>query len=231
MGVNVAIDGPSGAGKSTVAKAAAKELGYIYVDTGAMYRAIGLYMLNHGIPIEDEAKVSAALPMVNVTIRYEEGTQQVILNGENVSPVIRTQAVSDAASVTSAYAPVRQKLLDLQHSLARENDVIMDGRDIGTAILPNAEVKIYLTASTYVRAQRRFAEMAAKGQECDLKQVMADIEERDYRDSHREVSPLTQAADAVYLDTSELDIDGAVNAAIEIIHAKLVLAKYRTPEA
>ena len=211
MGFNVAIDGPAGAGKSTIAKLVAKELKLIYVDTGAMYRTIGLYMLKQGIDIHDEEAVTGALPQVSVTIGYDDkGLQRLYLNGEDVTDHIRTPEVSEAASVTSAYPEVREKLLDLQHDLARENDVVMDGRDIGTVILPNAQVKIFLTASVRVRALRRMKELLEKGEEVTLEQVEEEIRERDYRDSHRETAPLKQAEDAVLVDTSDLSIEEVV---------------------
>ena len=211
MGFNVAIDGPAGAGKSTIAKRTAKELKLIYVDTGAMYRTIGLYMLKQGIDIHDEDAVTRALPSVQVTIGYDEnGLQRLYLNGEDVTDLIRTPEVSEAASVTSAYPEVREKLLDLQHELARENDVVMDGRDIGTVILPHAQVKIFLTASVRVRALRRMKELLEKGEEVTLEQVESEIRERDYRDSHRETAPLRQAEDAVLVDTSNLTIEEVV---------------------
>ena len=220
MTINVAIDGPAGAGKSTVAKRIAQKMNYIYVDTGAMYRAIGLYFLKNGIDICDEERCKQALPDISVTIGYENGSQQVYLNSENVSGQIRTQEVGEAASKTSAYPSVRAKLLDLQRSLAKEHDVLMDGRDIGTMILPNANVKIFLTASSYVRAKRRFDELQAKGEPCELEQIRKEIEERDYRDSHREVAPLKKADDAVEVDTSDLSIDEVVETIIRIIREK-----------
>lgn len=213
---NIAIDGPAGAGKSTIAKAVAAKLGFIYVDTGAMYRAMALYFLQKGIEPSDEAAVQAACGQADITIRYEEGAQQVILNGENVSGLIRTEEVGNMASATSVYLPVRKKLVELQQQLARSADVIMDGRDIGTCVLPDAQAKIYLTASTAVRAGRRFRELQAKGLECDLKDIEKDIEERDYRDMHREHSPLMQAEDAVYLDTSHMGIDQVIDRIIAI---------------
>ncbi len=213
---NIAIDGPAGAGKSTIAKAVAAKLGFIYVDTGAMYRAMALYFLQKGIEPSDEAAVQAACGQADITIRYEEGAQQVILNGENVSGLIRTEEVGNMASAASVYLPVRKKLVELQQQLARTADVIMDGRDIGTCVLPNAQAKIYLTASTAVRAGRRFRELQAKGLECDLKDIEKDIEERDYRDMHREHSPLMQAEDAVYLDTSHMGIDQVIDRIIAI---------------
>lgn len=222
MGFNVAIDGPAGAGKSTIAKLTAKELHLIYVDTGAMYRTIGLFMLQNGIDIHDEEGVGAALPEVTVTIGYDEkGLQRLYLNGEDVTDHIRTPEVSEAASVTSAYPKVREKLLDLQHDLARENDVVMDGRDIGTVILPDAQVKIFLTASVRVRALRRMKELLEKGQAVSLEEVEEEIRERDYRDSHRETAPLRQAEDAVLVDTSDLSIEEVIAKVTGLIRPKM----------
>jgi cytidylate kinase len=217
MTYNIAIDGPAGAGKSTIAKKLAADLGYIYVDTGAMYRAMAYHFLQNGIDAKDEAAIAAECPNVDVTIRYENGEQQVILNGENVGGVIRNEEVGNMASATSVYPVVRTKLVELQRQLAAKENVIMDGRDIGTVVLPNANVKIYLTASSAVRAQRRYDELTAKGVSCDLKEIEQDIIDRDYRDMHRETSPLKQADDAVLLDTSDLDIDGVVAAMKKII--------------
>ena len=220
MGFNVAIDGPAGAGKSTVAKAAAKKAGFIYVDTGAMYRAIGLYVLQNETDIHDEEAVCALLPEIDISIRYEEGVQKIILNGADVSGLIRTQEVGEAASVTSAYQKVREKLLELQQNLAKTQDVIMDGRDIGTHVLPNADVKIYLTADAAVRAKRRYDELLGKGEDADLSEIEQEIRERDYRDMHREIAPLRQAEDAVLLDTSDLNIEEATDAVLQLIYEK-----------
>lgn len=214
---NIAIDGPAGAGKSTIAKKLAADLGYVYVDTGAMYRAMAYYFLQNNIAADDEAAISAACPDVNVTIEYKDGAQQVILNGENVNGVIRNEAVGNMASATSVYPVVRTKLVELQRQLAAKQSVIMDGRDIGTVVLPDANVKIYLTASSKVRAKRRYDELTAKGEKCDLDAIEQDIIDRDYRDMHRETSPLKQADDAVLLDSSDLDIDGVVAKMKEII--------------
>lgn len=217
MGMNIAIDGPAGAGKSTIAKRLAKELGYIYVDTGAMYRAMAYYFLQNHIDAEDTEKIAGACESVDISIEYVDGEQCVLLNGENVNGVIRSEEVGNMASATSVYPVVREKLVKLQQKLAQKADVIMDGRDIGTVVLPDANVKIYLTASSAVRARRRYEELTAKGQECDLDAIEKDIMDRDYRDMHRETSPLRQAEDAVLLDTSDLDIDGVVEAMKEII--------------
>ena len=202
---NIAIDGPAGAGKSTIAKAAAKKLGFIYVDTGAMYRAMAVYFLDRGIGSQEEEKIREACGNAEITIRHEDGKQQVFLNGENVSGRIRTQEVGEMASRISVYLPVREKLVKLQQQLAKTSQVIMDGRDIGTCVLPDAQAKVYLTASTRVRAERRLKELLEKGQECSLEEIEDEIKERDYRDMHREQSPLRQAEDAVLLDTSQMD--------------------------
>lgn len=217
---NIAIDGPAGAGKSTIAKLVAKKLGFIYVDTGAMYRAMALYFLRRNISPEDGAAIEAACRDVDVTISYENGGQQVWLNGENVSGLIRAEKVGKMASATSVYAPVREKLVELQRQLAAKADVIMDGRDIGTCVLPDAPVKIYLTASVQVRAGRRFAELKEKGVSCDLKEIEKDIEERDWRDMHREQSPLKQAEDALLLDSSHMGIEEVAEAIIRIAREK-----------
>ena len=206
MGYNVAIDGPSGAGKSTIAKLVAREKGYIYVDTGAMYRALAVYFLEKGIAPEDRAGIIAAAGEAEVSIRYEEGVQQVYLNGENISSKLRAEEVGNMASKTSIIPEVRERLLELQRSLAREKDVIMDGRDIGTNILPGADVKIYLTASVETRARRRYEELIEKGAACDYQEIAKDIQERDDRDMNREVAPLKQAADAVLVDSSDMTI-------------------------
>ena len=217
MAYNIAIDGPAGAGKSTIAKKLAADLGYVYVDTGAMYRAMAYYFLQNGIDAKDEKAIADACPKVDVTIQYVDGEQQVILNGENVNGVIRKEEVGNMASATSVYPVVRTKLVDLQRQLAARENVIMDGRDIGTVVLPNANVKIFLTAISKVRAQRRFDELTAKGVACNIDEIEKDIIDRDYRDMHRETSPLKQADDAVLLDSSNLDIDGVVAAMKKII--------------
>ena len=206
----IAIDGPSGAGKSTVAKAVAKKLGIDYIDTGAMYRGIALYLLTNQVDVADIEAVKKALTEINLSIEYQQGEQQVMLNGENVSDRIRREEVGNMASKAAALPPVREKLLELQRNLARENDVVMDGRDIGTNILPKAQLKIYLTASTDTRADRRYKELTEKGISCRLEDIKADIEQRDYQDMHREIAPLTQAEDAVYLDSSDLTIEEVV---------------------
>lgn len=208
---NIAIDGPAGAGKSTIAKLAASELGFIYVDTGAMYRAMALFFLRQGIAKEDEKAIEEACKEIEVSIRYEDGAQQVYLNGENVSALIRTEEVSNMTSATSVYKPVRQKLLKLQRRLAATANVIMDGRDIGTCVLPDAQTKIYLTASSHVRAQRRYKELLEKGETCNLEEIEQDIIERDDRDMHREIAPLKQAEDAVFLDSSQMTVRQVVD--------------------
>lgn len=221
MSFNVAIDGPAGAGKSTVAKAVAAKKNFIYVDTGAMYRAMALYFLRKGTDKSDEAAVSQACKNVEITISYEDGAQQVILNGENVSGLIRTEEVGNMASATSGYLPVREKLVEFQKNLAKTADVVMDGRDIGTCVLPDADVKVYLTASSLVRARRRHKELVEKGTDCDLDEIERDIIDRDYRDMHREHSPLKQAEDAVYLDSSDMTLKEVVDAIVDMIDKKL----------
>lgn len=220
MSVNIAIDGPAGAGKSTIARKLAAELGYIYVDTGAMYRAMAYYFLQKGIDAQDEDRIAKAAADVEISIVYQDGAQCVILNGENVNHVIRTEEVGKMASATSKYPVVRTKLVELQRELAKTSDVIMDGRDIGTVVLPDADVKIYLTASSKVRAQRRYDELTEKGIVCDFDTIEKDIIDRDYQDMHRETSPLKQAEDAVLLDSSELTIDGVVAEMKRIISGK-----------
>ena len=216
MGYSIAIDGPAGAGKSTIAKKLAADLGYVYVDTGAMYRAMAYYFLQHNIDAKDENAIAAACPDVDVTITYENGEQQVLLNGENVNGVIRNEEVGNMASSTSVYPVVRKKLVELQRQLAKSADVIMDGRDIGTCVLPDAQVKIYLTASSATRAKRRYDELTEKGVSCDLAEIEKDIIDRDYRDMHRETSPLRQAEDAVLVDSSEMNIDEVVDAIYQV---------------
>lgn len=206
MGYNIAIDGPAGAGKSTIAKKVAKELGYIYVDTGALYRGMAVYFLENGVKPEETKKIAELCKNVSVTLKYEEGVQQVYLNGENVTSKLREEAVGNMASASAAIGEVRAQLLELQRNLAKEENVVMDGRDIGTNVLPDAETKIYLTASVETRANRRFLELKEKGTECVLEEIAKDIEERDYRDMHRDVAPLKQAEDAVYVDSSDMTI-------------------------
>ena len=211
MGYNVAIDGPAGAGKSTIAKLVAKEKGYIYVDTGAMYRALAIHFLQKGISPENTGDIIEACRDADISIRYENGVQQVYLNGENVTGMLRIEEVGNMASKTSAVPEVREKLLELQRTLAKENDVIMDGRDIGTNILPDADVKIYLTASVETRAKRRYDELKEKGEDCDLDQIARDIKERDERDMNRETAPLRKAEDAILVDSSHMSIPEVVS--------------------
>lgn len=218
--MNIAIDGPAGAGKSTIARKLAEKMGLIYVDTGAMYRAMALYMLRQGIDASDEAQISSACDAANVSICYQEGSQQVLLNGENVSADIRQEEVGNMASSISVYPNVRQKLVALQQKLAKDADVVMDGRDIGTCVLPDAEVKIYLTASVETRAMRRYEELQKKGAPCNLEAIMQDIKERDDRDMHREASPLVQAKDATLVDSSDLSIAQVTEAIWEICRKK-----------
>ena len=211
MGYNVAIDGPAGAGKSTIAKLVAKEKGYIYVDTGAMYRALAIHFLEKKVSAEETDQVVAACKDAEVTIVYEEGVQQVYLNGKNVTCQLRTEEVGNMASKTSAIPEVRAKLLELQRGLARSSDVIMDGRDIGTNILPDADVKIYLTASVETRAKRRCDELTERGELCNLEEIKKDIRERDARDMNREIAPLKQAEDAILVDSSNMGISEVVD--------------------
>lgn len=212
---NIAIDGPAGAGKSTIARLAAKRLGFVYVDTGAMYRAIALYFLRKGIRPEDVQTIASLVQGAEITIRYVDGTQQVILNGEDVSGQIRTEEVGNMASATSAIPAVRAHLLELQRNLAASANVIMDGRDIGTCILPDADVKIFLTASTSVRAMRRYRELQEKGMMCNLEEIEQDIIERDARDMNRETAPLKQAEDAMLLDSSDMTLEQVVQAVLK----------------
>ena len=216
MGYNVAVDGPAGAGKSTIAKLVAEKKGYIYVDTGAMYRGLAIHFLDRGIRAEETDKVIEACKDADVKIRYEDGVQQVFLNGTNITGRLRDEAVGQMTSKCSVIPEVRAKLLDLQRDLARTQDVIMDGRDIGTCVLPNANVKIYLTASSHVRAVRRYEELSAKGESCSFEVIEKDIIERDYQDMHREISPLKQAEDAVLLDSSDMTIEEVADAIINL---------------
>lgn len=219
--ISVAIDGPSGAGKSTLAKRLAKELGYLYVDTGAMYRSIGLYALRQGVDPKDEAAVTALLPQIQIELRYVNGAQRVLLCGEDVSEAIRAENVGMATSAVSAHPPVRAFLLELQRGMARTHDILMDGRDIGTVILPNATVKIFLTASAEARADRRFKELQEKGVATDYETVLEDIRQRDYQDSHRATAPLRQAEDAVLVDTSDMDLEQSFQAMKSVILSRV----------
>lgn len=210
MGYNIAIDGPAGAGKSTIAKKVAKKLGYIYVDTGALYRGMAVYFLENGVSADETEQIGKMCRQAVVTLGYEDGVQQVYLNGENITAKLREEEVGKMASVSSAIKEVRLQLLELQRDLAAKENVVMDGRDIGTNVLPQAETKIYLTASAETRAKRRFLELQEKGVPCVLEEIAKDIEDRDYRDMNRDVAPLKQAEDAVYIDSSEMSIDEVV---------------------
>lgn len=216
MGYNIAIDGPSGAGKSTVAKLVAKEKGYIYVDTGAMYRGLAIHFMKKGIKPEETDKIVSACKDAEVNIGYENGLQQIYLNGENVTGMLREEAVGNMASMSSGIPEVRAKLLELQRNLAREKDVVMDGRDIGTHVLPDADVKVYLTASVETRAKRRYDELIAKGVACDYDEIARDIEERDERDMSRDIAPLKKAGDAVLVDSSDMGIEEVVDTIIRL---------------
>lgn len=217
MGINIAIDGPAGAGKSTIAKRVAAKKGYIYVDTGAMYRAMALFLLREGVDPADAAAISTKCQEADITIGYEDGVQIVYLNGENVNGLIRTEEVGKMASASSPNPDVRKKLVELQQKLAADADVVMDGRDIGTCVLPNAQVKVFLTADSHERALRRYKELTAKGGNCDLETIEKDIIERDRQDMTRELSPLKQAEDAVLVDTSHMKVDEAAEAVISLI--------------
>ena len=220
MGYNIAIDGPAGAGKSTIAKKVAQALSFIYVDTGAMYRAMAYYLLKQGINGNDEAAVSSACQGADISIVYRNGEQRVNLNGEDVTAFLRSEETGKMASLTSAYSAVRAHLLTLQRNLARDYNVVMDGRDIGTTILPEAEAKIYLTAAVETRAMRRYRELTEKGQNCDFEEIKKDIAERDSHDMNRKVSPLCQAEDAVYLDSSNMTIDEVKDEILRIFREK-----------
>lgn len=216
--ISVAIDGPSGAGKSTIAKAAAKQLGLIYVDTGALYRTVGYAMARENVNLSDEEALKQALSKIEVTFSYDaKGTQRVFLNGEDVSEKIRTPEMSMMASKVSALGKVREFLFDLQRDTAKRQSVVMDGRDIGTVVLPDANVKIFLTASPEIRAKRRYQELVEKGEQVTYEDVLKDVIQRDYNDSHREIAPLKQAEDAVLLDTSEYTLEQSIAAVIRLI--------------
>lgn len=219
--INVAIDGPAGAGKSTVSRAAAKASGFIYVDTGALYRAVGVNALRKGVDTRDKAAVAATLSDITVDLVFEDGEQKVLLNGENVSTEIRTPPASMAASDVSAVSEVRAFLFDLQRDIAKRNNCIMDGRDIGTVVLPDAKVKIFLTASPEERAARRYKELIEKGNNVKFEDVLAEMIERDYNDSHREIAPLKPAEDSVMLDTTGLTLEESINEIIRIIKEKM----------
>ena len=217
---NIAIDGPAGAGKSTIARRVAKELSFIYVDTGAMYRAMALYLLRKEVNRDDTEQIGNICQDAEISIEYQNGEQIVLLNGENVNSYLRTEEVGNMASVSSAVPRVREKLLSLQRKLAKDMSVVMDGRDIGTTILPDADVKIYLTASSLTRARRRYLELQEKGTVCNLDDIQKDIEERDQRDMNREISPLRQAEDAVLVDSSDLTIQQVVDRILQIFRSK-----------
>lgn len=220
--INVAIDGPAGAGKSTVARAAAAQLNYIYVDTGALYRAVGVYALRQGVETTNREQVTALLGDISVELKFVDGEQQVLLNSENVSAEIRTPEASMAASNVSAIPEVRAFLFDLQRDIAKKNNCIMDGRDIGTVVLPDAQVKIFLTAAPEKRAKRRYDELIAKGSSVEYKDVLEDLIKRDYNDSHREVAPLKPAQDSVIVDTSDLDLQQSIEKVTQIIREKTI---------
>jgi cytidylate kinase len=217
---NIAIDGPAGAGKSTIAKRIAKQLGFIYVDTGAMYRAMAFYCMRNNIEATDNIRIEKACDDVDITIEYKNDEQQVVLNGEVVNDYIRTEEVGNMASASSVNKTVRLKLVELQQNLAKRENVVMDGRDIGSYVLPNADLKIYLTASTKERARRRWAELKDKGMEANLEEIEKDIIERDHRDMTREFAPLKQAEDAILLDSSTMNIDEVVDSIINLYHDK-----------
>ncbi len=218
--ISVAIDGPSGAGKSTVARTAAARLGYVYVDTGAMYRTIGLAVCRKGISGENAADIVALLPEIEISLTYQDGVQHVLLNGEDVSELIRTQEIARYASIVSAVPEVRQYLLDVQRNMAKKSNILMDGRDIGTVILPDAPVKIFWTASAQTRAERRYKELCEKGQQANIESVLQEIEACDLQDTSRAVAALRQAEDAVLLDTSTLDLEQSIAAVLQIIRDK-----------
>jgi cytidylate kinase len=220
MGCNITIDGPAGAGKSTIAKLLAKQLGYIYVDTGAMYRALAVYFLEQGIDPSDSQKMIAACKDAKITIQYENQIQQVYLNGKNITKYLREERVGNMASVCATLPEVRQTLLELQRDLAQQQDVVMDGRDIGTHVLPHANVKFYLTASSHARAKRRYMELKEKGEQATLEAITDDIEKRDYRDKNRSISPLRPAEDAIYVDSSEMSIEQVTKEMMEHIQKK-----------
>lgn len=223
MSFNIAIDGPAGAGKSTIARAAARNLGFLYVDTGAMYRAIALYLLRNHADVNNEDVMEKMLGQITIRIVYSKGEQQILLNNENVTGFLRDEKVGNMASVSSANPKVRAKLLQLQRDIAKENDVIMDGRDIGTFVLPNADVKIYLTATVEERAKRRYMELIEKGQDADLEKIKEDIRTRDYQDMNRTVAPLKQAEDAVLIDSSSMTIQEVLECIVDAFQESLKL--------
>lgn len=228
MGINIAIDGPSGAGKSTIAKAIAKKIQYVYVDTGALYRTIALAIIRKGIDVKDSENVAQNLEGLDVKLGYSDGAQRVYLNGEDVSELIRTPEISMGASAVSAIPKVREYLFSLQKNIAEQNDILMDGRDIGTVVLPNADVKIFLTASAEKRAERRFKELQEKGDTSTYQQVLEDIIQRDYNDTHREIAPLKKADDAIEVDSSDMTLDEVVDFISNIIETELSKKKNLT---
>ena len=221
MGMNIAIDGPAGAGKSTIARKVAEKLSFLYVDTGAMYRAIAVYFLRNGLDPAKEEDVKQVCEKADISIAYKEKEQRIYLNQEDITGLLRTEETGKMASLSSAHPLVREKLLETQRELARKNSVVMDGRDIGTKVLPEAEVKIYLTASVHTRALRRYQELKEKGIDCQLSEIEKDIEDRDYRDMNRPVSPLRQAEDAVLVDSSEMTIPQVLDQILEICKEKV----------
>lgn len=221
MSFQIALDGPAGAGKSTVAKAVAAELQFIYIDTGAMYRAMGLYFDSQGVDVNDEEAINAAVDGAKVTIAHQDGAQHIFLNGEDVTKAVRAEKAGMLASKTSAYGSVRRKLTSMQQEIAAVQNIVMDGRDIGTAVLPKAPLKIYLTASVEERAKRRYLELKAKGADADLAAIAADIEQRDYQDMHREIAPLKKAEDAVLLDSSDLTAEQVVERIVTLARERM----------
>lgn len=221
--VKIAIDGPSGAGKSTIAKSLAAKLGYTYIDTGAMYRAVGYYAVSNNVDVSDEAALEKILPDADIDIKYENGLQHIILCGKDISAEIRLPEMSAAASAVARHGVVRQSLVAIQQNLAEKYNVIMDGRDIGTCVLKNADVKLFVTADVNIRAKRRYDELTARGTPQEFEDVLDDMKKRDYNDSHREISPLKKADDAVVVDTSKMDFDESVNHIYNIIVTKLRL--------
>ncbi len=218
MGYNIAIDGPAGAGKSTIARKIAEKFGYIYIDTGAMYRAMAIYFIDNNIDKDNDSAVFNACENIDISIEYSDGAQQVILNGVNVTSRLREEAVGNKASVVSALAPVREKLVKLQRKLAQKENVVMDGRDIGSVVLPNADVKIFLTASSKARAERRYLELTQKGEHCNIEEIEKTIIERDKRDTERKISPLVCAKDAVCIDSSDLTIEEVIQKITNLIN-------------
>ncbi len=219
--ISVAIDGPAGAGKSTIAKTASKKLGYIYIDTGALYRSIGYFVVSNGGDIDNAESVVSFLPNISAEIKFIDEAQHVFINGEDVSDKIRTEEISRAASKVSAIPKVREFLLELQRGFAKKYNVVMDGRDIGTVVLPNAQVKIFLTASAEERAKRRYKEQIERGLDVSFDEILADIKERDYRDENREIAPLKPAEDSILVDTSNLNIEQSVQAVIDTVKSKI----------